>query len=432
MALKRTDKNDAPTYHEPYSSVGFNFTTGEGFRHMAIAEQQGVRWLAGALGGAGVALAAVVGLANVPNLDSYQPLAVAGMLVALGGIGAGLVLVFQALRPADVSVARTLPAVPFEILQAAERMNLQILDLPLTRFVDYQDWTNADQSVNALDVRDPIGAPRDLRARGLANLPAVAAYVAWQLPGASAVKDPLAERLAELKTALDQLQGYLELRRVRKQVRRARLALPCMAITTVAGLALLLAASAQADDVTTSQAITGPVRVVTHLGPKDRTKAAAALASAGTSATSTTVTGGAASPCALPAGQSFDAVAIGGTWKEPSLLLRGSGQSCPVVQLDADDDTVIVPAIPITTAIPVLAWLGTTHKAELVRSRPKATSTCAAANGPVEATVVGGTWTGPQLLIHAVRGKKPEGPTYDCAAVRLESTDPATTIQPKP
>jgi hypothetical protein len=421
---------------------------------MATAEQQGVRWLAGALGGAGIALAAGVGLANVPNLDSYQPLAVTGVLVALTGIAACLWLVFQALRPADVTVAEAVsmtltipskgggpaevdPSRPLEVLQAAETLNLRILDLPLTRFVNYEQWTDADQSINALDVRDPASVRREVRARGLANLPAVAAYITWQLPSAAALKDPLAERLVELKTALDQLQGYLELCRVRRQVRWARLALPLMAITTIIGVGLLLAATAQADDITASQTITGPVRVVAFLGSRDRSEAASTVDTGKRGAPSTTMAGpagaspAAVSSCALPPGQSLDAVAIGGTWKEPSLLLRGQGASCPVMQIEADRDTAIIPAAPITTAIPVQAWLGATHRAELVRLRPKAVGACAAATGPVEASAVGGTWTDPQLIIHEIPGTQRGGPLYACAAVRLRSIDPETTIHPK-
>jgi hypothetical protein len=420
------------------SSFGFNLATGENFRQIAVAQQQNVRWLAGALGGAGVALAVGIGVANVPGLDAYQPLAVAGVLLALFGIAVSLWRVFQALGPAEVTVTeavRVTPATtargekpaaegdlsrPLKVLAAAEAENLRLLDLPLAKLVEYLSWTDANQSIEALDMRDNPETDRDLRARGLAELPAVAAYIAWQSPGAKGLKAPLAERLAELKIALDQLQGYLELQEVSNQVRRARAALAGAVATTVVGLGLLLLATAQADDVAVPQAITAPVRVLAFLGPRDLAKAASATGPQGP------IPAG----CALPLRQPVDAVAIGGTWRAPSLLLQGRGPGCPTVAVETDIDTVVAPADPITSPVPIRAWLGATHKAELLRERPAAVGECAAARGPVNATVVAGTWTQPRLSVDAVPSRHRGRPGYVCAAVMLQGIDPDTKVQP--
>jgi hypothetical protein len=420
-------------------SLGFNLATGETFRQIAAAEQQSVRWLAGALGGAGVALAVGIGLANVPGLDAYQPLAMAGVLLALAGIAVSVWLVFKALGPAEVTVTKALrvtPATttrtgkraaegdisrPLKVLDAAEAANLLVLELPLNKLVEYRTWTDASRSIKALDIREKAGTDRNERARGLAELPAVTAYIAWQLPGAKDLKGPLTERLAELKTALDQLQGYLELREVRTQVQRARLVLPLAAATTLIGLGLLLGATAQADDVAVPQAITSPVRVRASLGPRDLAKVASA----------TEPQASVSSGCALPRGRPVDAVAIGGTWEKPTLLLEGRGPACPTMRVETDNDTMTTPADLITAPVPVRAWLGATYKAELLRDRPAAVGECAAARGPVKATVVGGTWTEPRLSVDGVLSSRPRGrPRYVCAAVMLEGIDPDTRVQP--
>lgn len=318
----------------------------------------------------------------------------------------------------------------------------------MTALRDFRGWQ--DRPRNALAAfqgkAEDLEAGREARIAGFqALLPALArAHECARIHPVETESDrrgkaELEGHVADLEGRIDQLQAYAELSEVEGRITRQRRPLIAGVLCAGVGLVVVMVAMALSANRYAAPAVAAPMPVVVQLGDDDASTLAETMAAKdengpGPSTSSSEPAQGAEQRCSANSGELVEGLAVGGSWTQPVILLDEPG--CPALTLETQDSTV-EPAVSapdnakdsaISERVPVKAWLGPTHREELLRERNGAAEICHAVAGqPVDADAVGGTWGQPYLIVRAIAETSS---TFACGPVSLQRHDPETRVQP--